>query len=180
MAEKEQSSGSAITRAIEAARRSKVTADRSGHRDPFLIKSPQWKKKALQRIESAQADENDGAKSPEGHVQRAFKGLRETLARHLKELNEARRQLREQSATLQRRNEEKEQLHLTIVKLEAEIANLTTEHRAERDARKIELVQFQKAYDQFEQQTDRVLNELHQQNEQLRVQSGRQLRRSMH
>jgi len=180
MAEKKQSSGSAITRAIEAARRSKVTADRSGHRDPFLIKSPQWKKKTLQRIESAQSDENDDATPADGHVQRAFKGLRETLARHLKDLNDARRQIREQSATLQRRNEEKEQLRLKIVKLEAEIDSLTTEHRAERDARRDELLHFQRAYDQFEQQTDRVMDELHQQNERLRVESGQRYRRLMH
>jgi hypothetical protein len=113
-------------------------------------------------------------------VQQALKIIRETLARHLKELKDARRQLREQSATLQRRNEEDEQLRQTIVKLEAEIANLTTEHRAERDARRVELLQFQKAYDQFEQQTDLVLNELHQQNERLRVESRQRYRRSMH
>jgi chromosome segregation ATPase len=145
-----------------------------------LIKSPQWKKKTLQRIESAQSGENDDTTPPEAHVQPVFKGLRETVARHLKDLNDARRQLREQSAALQKRNEEKEQLHQTIVKLEAEISNLTTEHRAERDARTVELLQFQEAYDQFEQQTDLVLDELHQQNERLRVESGQRYRRSMH
>jgi chromosome segregation ATPase len=181
MAEKEKSSGSAITRAIEAARRSKVTADRSSSslRDT-LIKSPQWKKNTLQRIESTQSDENADTAPREARVRRAFKRLRERLARHLKELNDARRQLREQSATLQRRSEEKEQLRRTIAKLEAEIENLTTEHRADRDARRVELLQFQKAYDQFEQQTDRVLDELHQQNELLRVESGQRFRRSMH
>jgi len=113
-------------------------------------------------------------------MQRAFKRLRDRLAQHLKELSDARHQLREQSATLQRRSEEKEQLRRTIAKLEAEIENLTTEHRADRDARRVELLQFQKAYDQFEQQTDRVLDELHQQNEQLRVENGQRYRRSMH
>jgi chromosome segregation ATPase len=184
MAEKKQSSGSAILRAIEAARRSKATADRSSSsiRDT-LIKSPQWKKNTLQKIESTQSDENADTVDTaprEARVRRAFKRLRERLARRLKELNDARRQLSEQSATLQRRSEEKEQLRRTIAKLEAEIENLTTEHRADRDARRVELLQFQEAYDQFEQQTDRVLDELHQQNEQLRVVSGRGLRRSMH
>jgi len=179
MAEKEQSSGTAISRAIQAERRSTVTTDRSSLSDT-LVKSPQWKKNALQRIESAQSGENGDTTLGEACVQQALKRIRETLARHLKELKDARRQLREQSATLQRRNEENEQLRQTIVKLEAEIANLTTEHRAERDARRVELLQFQKAYDQFEQQTDLVLNELHQQNERLRVESRQRYRRSMH
>ncbi len=179
MAEKEQSSGTAISRAIQAERRSTVTTDRSSLSDT-LVKSPQWKKNALQRIESAQSGENGDTTLGEACVQQALKRIRETLARHLKELKDARRQLCEQSATLQRRNEENEQLRQTIVKLDAEIANLTTEHRAERAARRIELLQFQKAYDQFEQQTDLVLNELHQQNERLRVESRQRYRRSMH
>ncbi len=179
MAEKEQSSGTAIGRAIQAERRSTVTTDRSSLSDT-LVKSPQWKKKALQRIESAQSGENSDTTPGEACVQQALKRIRETLARHLKELKDARRQLHEQSATLQRRNEENEQLRQTIVKLEAEIANLTTEHRAECDARRVELLQFQKAYDQFEQQTDLLLNELHQQNERLRVESRPRYRRSMH
>ncbi len=179
MAEKEQSLGTAISRAIQAERRSTVTTDRSSLSDT-LVKSPQWKKNALQRVESAQSGENGDTTLGEACVQQALKRIRETLARHLKELKDARRQLREQSATLQRRNEENEQLRQTIVKLEAEIANLTTEHRAERDARRVELLQFQKAYDQFEQQTDLVLNELHQQNERLRVESRQRYRRSMH
>ena len=179
MAEKEQSSGTAISRAIQAERRSTVTTDRSSLSDT-LVKSPQWKKNALQRIESAQSGENGDTTLGEACVQQALKRIRETLARHLKELKDARRQLREQSATLQRRNDENEQLRQTIVKLEAKIANLTTEHRAERDARRVELLQFQKAYDQFEQQTDLVLNELHQQNERLRVESRQRYRRSMH
>ena len=179
MTEKERSSGTAISRAIQAERQSTVTTDRSSLSDT-LVKSPQWKKNALQRIESAQSGENGDTTLGEACVQQALKRIRETLARHLKELKDARRQLREQSAALQRRNEENEQLRQTIVKLEAEIANLTTEHRAERDARRVELLQFQKAYDQFEQQTDLVLNELHQQNERLRVDSRQRYRRSMH
>ncbi len=179
MAEKKQSSGTAISRAIQAERRSTVTTDRSSLSDT-LVKSPQWKKNALQRIESAQSGENGDTTLGEACVQQALKRIRETLARHLKELKDARHQLRQQSATLQRRNEENEQLRQTIVNLEAEIANLTTEHRAERDARRVELLHFQKAYDQFEQQTDLVLNELHQQNERLRVDSRQRYRRSMH
>ena len=180
MAEKEQSLGTAISRAIEAERRSTVTTDRSTLSDT-LVKSPQWKKNALHRIESTQSGEKKDDTAPrEACVQRAFKRIRETLARHLKELKGVRRQLREQSATLQRRNEENEQLRQTIVKLEAEIASMTTEQRAERDAQRVELLQAQKAYDQFEQQTDLVLNELDQQNERLRVESRQRIRRSMH
>jgi hypothetical protein len=179
MAEKEHSLGTAISRAIQAERQSTVTTDRSSLTD-ILVNSPQWKKNALQRIESAQSGENDDTTPREACVQQAFKRIREKLARHLKELKDARRQLREQSATLQRRNEENEQLRQSIVKLEAEIANLTTEQRAERDAQRVELLQYQKAYDQFEQQTDLVLNELHQQNERLRVESRQRIRRSIH
>lgn len=179
MAEKEHFLGTAISRAIQAERRSKVTTDRSSLCDT-LVKSPQWKKNALQRIESAQPGENDATAPREASVQQAFKRIRETLARHLKALKDARRQLRKKTATLRRRNEENKQLRQTIVKLKAEIANLTTEQRAERDAQRVELLQLQKAYDQFEQQTDMVLNELDQQNERLRVESRKQYRWSMH
>ena len=179
MAEKEQLFGTAISRAIQAARRSTVTTDRSSLSDT-LVKSPQWKKNALQKIESAQSGENDNTTPREACVQQAFKRIRGTLARHLKELKDAKRQLREKTATLQRRNEKNKQLRQAIVKLEAAIANLTTEQRAERDAQRVELLQFQKAYDKFEQQTDMVLNELDQQNERLRVESRQRYKRSMH
>lgn len=180
MAEKKQLLGTAISRAIQAERRSTVTTDRSSLSDT-LVKSPQWKKNALHRIESAQPGDKNGDATPrEAHVQQAFKRIRKTLARHSKELKDTRRQLRKQSATLQRRNEENQQLRQTIVKLEAEIANMTTEQRTERDAQRVELLQFQEAYDQFEQQTDLVLNELDQQNERLRVESRERIRRSMH
>ena len=179
MTEKEQSLGTAISRAIQAERRSPVTTDRSSL-SKTLVKSPRWKKNALQRIESAQLGENNDTTPREACVQQAFKRIRDTLARHLKELKDARRQLREKMATLHRRNEENKQLRQTIVKLEAEIANLTTEQRAERDAQRVELLQLQKAYDQFEQQTDMVLNELDQKNERLRVESRQRYRRSMH
>ena len=179
MARKGQLLGTAISRAIQAERRSTVTTSRSSLRDT-LVKSPQWKKNALQRIKPARSGENNDTTPREAYVQQAFKRMRETLARHVKELKEARRQLRVRSATLLKRNEESEQLRQTIVKLEAENANLTTEQRAERDAQRVELLQLQKAYDQFEQQTDMVLNELDQQNERLRVESRQRYRRSMH
>jgi chromosome segregation ATPase len=178
MAEKEHF-GTALSRAIQAARRSTVTTDRSSLSDT-LVKSPQWKKNALQKIESAQSGENNDTTPREACVQQAFKRIRGTLARHLKELKDAKRQLRRKTATLQRRNEEFKQLRQTIAKLKAEIADLTTEHRAERDAQRVELLRFQKAYDQFEQQTDMVLYELDQQNERLRIESRRRYRRSMH
>ena len=179
MAEKEQLLGTAISRAIQAERGSTVTTNRSSLSDT-LVKSPQWKKNALRKIESAQSGENDDTAPREVCMQQAFKRMRETLARHLKKLKEARRQLRQKTAKLQKRNEEYEQLRQTIVNLEAEIANLTSEQRVERDVQRDELLQFQKAYDQFEQQTDLVLNELDQQNERLRVESKKQYRRSMH
>lgn len=64
---------------------------------------------------------------------------------------------------------EVEQLQQTIVELEAEIARLTAEFHVELNAKRGELLEIQEAYDQFEQQSDQILNELDQQNERLRI-----------
>lgn len=81
--------------------------------------------------------------------------------------------------TLQKRSDEIEGLRQAIVRLETENASLIAEHQRELDARRVELLEFQKAYDQFEQQSDQLLNELDQQNERLRTESRRHNSRSL-
>ena len=62
---------------------------------------------------------------------------------------------------------------------EAEIARLTAEFHVELNAKKGELLEIQEAYDQFEQQSDQILNELDQQNERLRIECKSHNSRSM-
>lgn len=227
MAEKKQSSGFAISNAIRAERQSRGTIDRSRLSDT-LVKSPQWKKNVLQRIETVRsgdpadgtpavlhtlkqsllelverhwqelvsnadsrnherlngqssnpAGDNDDIALREACMQQESKNMREVLALHADEVKGARRRLRKQSAKLQRRSEEIERLRQTIVKLKSENAGLTAEHQDELNAQRVELLEFQEAYAQFEQQSDLVLNKLDQQNERLRVESRHQNRLSM-
>ena len=227
MAEKEQSSGSAISSAIRAERQSGVTTDRS-ILSQTLVKSPQWKKNALQRIEtvrssdpadgtpamthtlkqsllelverhwqelvanaasktherlkrqsSTPADDSDDTALRETCMQQESKSMREASALHAEEVKGAKRRLRKQSATLQRRSEEIERLRQTIARLKAENAGLIAKHKHELDAKRAELLGFQEAYDQFEHQSDLLLIEIDQQNECLRVESRHQNRRSM-
>ena len=179
MGEKDQSSESAISRAIRAERQSSSKADRSSLSDTF-VKSPQWKKNALAKLESARCSDNDDSMLREASVQQALKSIYETLARHVEELKDTKRRLHEQSETLRRRKAENERLQQKVARLEAEIASLTTKHQAQIDAQRVELLQFQEAYDQFEQQSDLVLNELDQQNECLRAETRRQYRWFIH
>ena len=123
MAEKEQSPGHSITRAISAARHLTGTTDRSSLSDT-LVKSSQWKKNTLHSVEL-------------------------------------------------------ERLRQTVKELEAENARLTIEFQSEVEAQKVELLAIQSAYDQFEQQSDMLLNELDQQNERLRFESKHKNRRSL-
>lgn len=74
---------------------------------------------------------------------------------------------------------ETEQSQLTITDLEAEIARLTAEFDVEIKARNAEMAEIQAAYDQFEQQSDRILNELDQENERLRIECRSHNRRSI-
>lgn len=124
-------------------------------------------------------DDNDDTAHREEYMHRESSSMREALALHAAEVKDARRRLRTQSATLQRRSEEIERLQQTIVKLKAENARLTAEHQNELDAQKVELLEFDEAYNQFQQQSDLLLNELDQENERLRVESRRQNRRSL-
>ena len=86
---------------------------------------------------------------------------------------------KEQSSGFAISSEEIERLRQTIVKLEAENAQLTAEYQDELDAQRVELLELQQAYDQFEQESDLVLNELEQKNERLRDESRHHSKRSM-
>jgi predicted NUDIX family phosphoesterase len=86
---------------------------------------------------------------------------------------------KEQSSGFAISSEEIERLRQTIVKLEAENAQLTAEYQDELDAQRVELLELQQAYDQFEQASDLVLNDLEQKNERLREESRHHSRRSM-
>jgi predicted NUDIX family phosphoesterase len=86
---------------------------------------------------------------------------------------------KEQSSGFAISSEEIERLRQTIVKLEAENAQLTAEYQDELDAQRVELLELQQAYDQFEQASDLVLNDLEQKNERLRDESRHHSKRSM-
>lgn len=129
MAEKERPSGIAIINAIRTQRQSGGTTDRSNLGDT-LVKSSQWKKNALQRIEAKSAI---------------------------------------QSPTLQDHVDEIERLQQRIAELEAENARLIAQRRNILEAQKIELLELQHAYDQFQQESDLLLTELDQENRRLRI-----------
>jgi predicted nuclease with TOPRIM domain len=80
---------------------------------------------------------------------------------------------------LQEKHEEIKQLRQTIAKLEAENARLIAKHERELDARRAELLDLKEAYDQFEQESDLLMNELEQKYERLRSRSRYQNPRSM-
>ncbi len=86
---------------------------------------------------------------------------------------------KEQSSGFAISSEEIERLRQTIVKLEAENAQLTAEYQDELDAQRVELLELQQAYDQFEQASDLVLNDLEQKYERLRDESRHHSKRSM-
>jgi len=129
MAEKERPSGIAIINAIRTQRQSGGATDRSNLGDT-LVKSSQWKKNALQRIEAKAS-----VQSP-------------TLKDHVDEI---------------------ERLQQRITELEAENARLIAQRRNILEAQKIELLELQHAYDQFQQESDLLLTELDQENRRLRI-----------
>jgi len=178
MAEKEQSSGFGISGAIRAEQQSGGMTDLSSLNDT-LVKSPNWKKNTLQRIENVRSGGPDGAVSGMASLEHESRSIREALEHQVEEATGAKRQLRKQSATLLRHSEKIKQLRQTIAKLEAENAGLIATHERELDARRVELLEFQEAYDQFEQQSDRLMDELDQKYERLRGESRHLNPRSM-
>ncbi len=151
MTENERPSGFTISNAIRAERESNSESDRSNLNDT-LVKSSVWKENTLQKVDSSLTGENDDSA-----------GQKE----------------RRQAETLRRRDDEVKRLHQTIVELEAENATLTAQRQDELDSHRIELAEFQGAYDQFQQQSDLLMNELDQENERLRLECKTNNKRSM-
>jgi len=141
MAEHERPTGLAIINAIRAQRQSGSVPDRSDLQDT-LVKSVQWKKNTLQQIANdPRADDNDSADRDE----------------------------RRQVDTLRRRDDEIDRLQQIVAHLEAENAKLDAMRQSEFDARKTEMLDFQQAFDQFQTESDLLLNELDEENQRLRT-----------
>jgi hypothetical protein len=71
--------------------------------------------------------------------------------------------------TLQKHVDEIEFLRQKLARLEAENARLITQRRDILAAQKIEMLEIQGAYDQFQQESDLLLTELDQENQRLRI-----------
>lgn len=76
-------------------------------------------------------------------------------------------------------NIEAERSTQAIADLEAKNERLTANHQDELKALRLELVEIQGAYDQFQQQSDQMLEELDQQNVRLRAECNSKNRRSI-
>lgn len=141
MAENERPSGLAIINAIRAQRQSATVPERLDLQDT-LVKSVQWKKNTLQQIANdPRADCDDSANREE----------------------------RRQADTLRRRDDEIDRLQKIVAQLEAENAKLGMLYQAEIDARRTEALDFQRAFDQFQQESDALISELDEDNQRLRT-----------
>lgn len=174
MAENKRPTGLAIMNAIRAERESNSAPDRSNLNDT-LVKSAIWKENTLDKIDqSTQPIRTRGAHTEEasalGTNQSVLCGEND---------DSAGQEERRQAATLRRRDDEIKRLHETIVELKAENDRLTAQHRDELDARKMELLDFQAAYDQFQQQSDQLMNELDEENGRLRLECKLNNKRSI-
>lgn len=74
---------------------------------------------------------------------------------------------------------EVERLRTTVAELESENARVAKELQSELEELRAELIDSQQAYDQFEQQSDKIIGELDEQNERLRVACKTQNRQSL-
>ncbi len=144
-----------------------------------LVKSPQWTKNTLQGMEAMRSAvlRSGGTQGADARVETA--AMSEALARRAEEMKAATRRLQQQSRTLQRRGQEIDRLRQAILELENEKAELAEAHRAELDAKQLELSDLQAAYDQFEQQADVLLDELSDKNERLKAACKNQNRLSV-
>jgi hypothetical protein len=174
MAENERPTGLAIINAIRAERDSNEAPDRSNLNDT-LVKSALWKENTLKEIDQATQPIRTRDLCPEEAGARGTNhsvpcGENDDSAGHDE---------RKHAAILQRRDDEIKRLHETIVELEAENAQLIAQHRDELDARQKEMLEFQAAYDQFQEQSDLLMNELDQENERLRLECKLNNKRSI-
>ncbi|NND54653.1 MAG: hypothetical protein HKN56_06750 [Gammaproteobacteria bacterium] len=114
---------------------------------------------------------NSGDDASSGERQRGQEAMaiRETLALRTAEIKAATRKLREQSAVMRRRGAEIDRLRQAITRLEAENTKLAETRQEALEAKQAELLNLLAAYDQFEQESDALLDELSQKNERLRA-----------
>jgi len=138
------------------------------HWQDFVPSSDAKSDQSLEYKSRESADDDDAA-NRDARMRREYKGMREALTVHVKEAIKARRRLREQAATLQKRSEEIERMQQTILQLRAENASLTAHHQSELDGTRNQFFELQAAYDQFQQQSDQLLTELDQENARLRA-----------
>lgn len=140
MAENDRHSGYAIINAIRAQRQLGDATDRT-HLEDTLVKSVQWKKNTLAQIA------NDANGNDDRHAE-----------------SEERRQ----AEMLRRCDDESYLLRQTIARLEAENATLVAQHQSELDERRDEMLEFQQAFDQFQKESDLLINELDEEVQRLR------------
>jgi hypothetical protein len=135
----------------------------------FVPNSDAKSDQSLEDKSRESAANDDQSTHPDAKVRQEYKGMRKALTVHVKEAIKARRQLREQAATLQKRSEEIERLQQTILQLRAENTSLAMHHQSELDGTRSQFFELQAAYDQFEHQSDQLLTELDQENARLRA-----------
>lgn len=182
MTEKEQSSGFDISSAIRPELQSGAMTDLSSL-NRTLVKSPKWKANTLDSIKSGRSagpvEDTGTARFDIACLAQESKNMREALERSVNEAKAARQQLRKQSAALLKHIQEITHLRQTIANLEAENVELVARHERELDARRAELLELQEAYDEFEQESDLLMDELDQKYERLLGEIKHQNPRSM-
>lgn len=162
MAEDELPPGLAISNAIRAQRESQLAADRENLKDT-LVKSSLWKKNTLERIESlTSAGGTDEADGPPVALEDLKQSLLEIVEQHWQAL------MAQADAQSLEYLQEIEDLRQTIANLEAENVRLAAQRKDELDAQEFEISALQEAYDQFQRESDSLLNELEKENERLR------------
>lgn len=131
--------------------------------------NPRWLDSANGGLARPPTDNGEGGQLETSDVPQETSIMRNALAHRTEEIREATRRLRKQSATLRRRAAEIDRLRQAMMKLEAENARLSERHQSELEAKQAELSNLLAAYDQFEQESDTLLDELSQKNERLRA-----------
>ena len=134
-----------------------ASADRS-RLEQTVVKSSLWQKQTLRDIELTRTLAANESGDMNTQIARMFVRL---------------------SAQLDERNDEIERLRRSVRQLEREKSELDRALRRELESHKAELEQLQSAYDQFEKESDSLLSQLGQQNEQLLAECRRSNVRSL-
>jgi len=118
------------------------------------------------------ASNDDDSASRETILQQEMDTIREASEQYAAEAKDAAKELQKQSAMLKLRSTEIQCLQQSTEALEAVNAGLTLQHQKELDERGVELLELQTAYDQFQEQSDLILDELEQENQYLRTEQS--------